>query len=95
MFLRWDGATPKQSETVGNPAIAVHYNPDGRKDEIVDRHGSCCGGVVGNVLLMRTSLAPGTVKHYLDIKVNNAPDVLCRRGKKVLQLYRTDYQIHF
>lgn len=83
-FSRLDGAIPKQSGTIGNHAVAVDYNLDGKLDAIVG-HGDHKLPITGNFLLMKNTMAGRN--HYLHVKVNNAPGRACTNMHATVTLY--------
>lgn len=70
-FRQVDGLIPKASDTVGNHAVAVDYNLDGRVDVIVG-HGDV-HTITGKYLLMKSQLPLTENSHYLLVTVANEP----------------------
>lgn len=75
-FTRVNGAIPKAASTIGNHAVAVDYNLDGRLDLIVG-HGALNLPTIGDFLLMKNSLSLGANSHYLLVTVKNSPGRTC------------------
>lgn len=73
-FLRVNSLIPKDSSTVGNHAVAVDYNLDGRLDAIVGHGG--VNEIDGPYRLMKSFLPLTEASNYLHVRVGNAP----RRG---------------
>ena len=70
-FKRVDGLIPKDRTTVGNHAVAVDYNRDGRLDAIVG-HGHD-KAITGQYRLMKSFLALTRRTNYLHVRVGNSP----------------------
>lgn len=70
-FQKVDGLIPKDSDTVGNHAVAVDYNLDGRVDILVG-HGDV-DTINGKYLIMKSQLPLTENSHYLLVTVANEP----------------------
>lgn len=70
-FKRVNGLVPKDKKTVGNHAVAVDYNLDGRVDAIVG-HGDA-NVINGQYRLMKSLLPLNSKSNYLHVKVGNSP----------------------
>lgn len=71
-FKRVEGLIPKQPGDIGNNALAVDYDLDGRVDAIVG-HGGINGMDFGPYLMMRNVMALGSNNHHLHVTVYNDP----------------------
>lgn len=71
-FRRVNRLIPKTKGDVGNHAVAVDYNLDGRLDAIVG-HGKVGKTGYGPYLLLKNNMALTNRSHYLLVTVRNDP----------------------
>lgn len=73
-FEKRSGMIPKKKRAVGNHAVAVDYNLDGKVDLIVG-HGNTHGWFRGDYLLMKNGMQLTNSNHYLLVHVGNEPSL--------------------
>lgn len=73
-FTRVNGLIPKANSTVGNHAVAVDYNQDGRVDAIVG-HGGDRPPFRGLYKVMQNTMRLDQSNRYLLVKVRNDPSL--------------------
>lgn len=73
-FWKRSGMVPKRRRAVGNHAVAVDYNLDGRCDLIVG-HGNTHGWFRGYYLLMKNKMKLTRKNHYLLVRVGTEPSL--------------------
>lgn len=94
-FRQVNGLIPKRKGDVGNHAVGVDYNLDGRLDAIVG-HGKVSKKGFGPYLLLQNRMALTRRRHYLTVTVRNDPTraatplhavvtLFLRGGKRILR----------
>lgn len=73
-FEKRIGMVPKKKRAVGNHAVAVDYNLDGKCDLIVGQ-GNVNGWFRGDYLLMKNQMKFTGKNHYLLVRVGNEPSL--------------------